>query len=66
MKTVEKRLRDLLGEFQAVASDDAVKSDLELTHTPCGGVVCDVEPGDTLDILVAVASEHQCGGNDES
>ena len=46
------------GDFETVASDDEVKTDLELTCMRCGGVVCDVEAGDDLHTLVGVATDH--------
>lgn len=40
-------------------SDDTAKSDPELVCDDCGEVLCDVEHGDTLAALVAVASQHR-------
>lgn len=54
--STDARLRD----FAAVASDDEVKSDLELTCLRCGVRLCDVEHDDTLAVLVDTALEHQC------
>lgn len=48
----------VLADFEAVRSDDAVKTDLELTCLRCGAHVCDVENGDTLDVLARVAADH--------
>lgn len=45
-------------DFEAVASDDAVKTDLELTCLLCAEVVCDIEHGDRLSILLSVAEDH--------
>jgi hypothetical protein len=47
--------------FEAKQSDDDLKRDLELTCAECGEVVCDIEPGDDLDVLVSVAQGHACG-----
>jgi hypothetical protein len=62
---VDRKLSDLLRDFQAVQSDDIVKSDLELTCLRCGEVVCDVEHEDTLETLVNVALNHRCGESDD-
>ena len=35
-----------LGEFEARQSADDLKTDLELTHEPCGEVLTDVQHGD--------------------
>jgi hypothetical protein len=51
-------LLDALTEFEALRSDDSAKRDLELTHRPCGQVVCDVEPGDELRALAETALAH--------
>lgn len=60
-------LHDSLHRFEARQSDDHVKTDLELTCTECGEIVCDIEHGDTLATLAAVADEHECSdeGEDE-
>lgn len=52
--------RDLT-RFACWASDDVVKRDLELTCSVCRQVLCDVEDGDTLSVLVSVAQGHVCG-----
>jgi hypothetical protein len=44
--------------FEARQSDDDVKRDLELTCRTCHAHLCDIEPGDTLDVLVSVAEIH--------
>ncbi|PNE43377.1 hypothetical protein [Streptomyces noursei] len=44
--------------FTAKASDDAVKTDLELTCDKCNEWVCDIQDGDSLDVLVAMGMEH--------
>lgn len=49
----------VLEQFTARQSDDIVKRDLELIHEPCGALVCDIEPGDNLSVLVATALEHE-------
>lgn len=56
MKT--KTTAEALRNFQARASSDPVKTDLELTCLLCGESVCDIEHEDTLNILVDVAIEH--------
>lgn len=52
-----------LDEYVLTASDDPVKTDLELIHTPCGERLCDAEHEDSLGVLARVASDHICGGN---
>jgi hypothetical protein len=49
-----------LSTFEAQQSDDDLKTELELTHTICGEVLCDIEDGDELAVLVSVAEGHQC------
>jgi len=49
-----------LNQFTAVASNDPVKRDLELTCIVCKERLCDVEDGDTLSCLVMMAEEHVC------
>jgi hypothetical protein len=44
--------------FETRQSDDPVKRDLELIHVECGEHLCDVEPDDTLGILVSLANDH--------
>lgn len=46
--------------FEFVASDDGEKRDPEMRCTLCGEHLCDVEHGDTLDVIVAVADNHVC------
>jgi len=50
----------MLDQFKALASGDPVKTDLELTHIPCGERLCDVEAGDTMTELVSVMADHVC------
>jgi hypothetical protein len=50
-----------MDQFQTLQSDDAVKTDLELTHITCGEHLCDVEDGDTMQELIAVVTGHVCG-----
>lgn len=47
-----------LAGYKAASSGDPAKQVLELVHEPCGAVLCDVEPGDELQVLVAVAIGH--------
>ena len=49
-----------LGNVSCVASDDSVKRELELTCDECGEYLCDVEDGDSIEILSGIATEHQC------
>jgi len=51
-----------LGKFEAAQSADDLKTDLELTCPDCGQVVCDIEAGDSLEILVRTAAGHDCPG----
>jgi len=53
-------LTDSLQRFEALQSTDQVKTDLELTCTECGEVVCDIEAGDNLKVLAEVANDHEC------
>jgi hypothetical protein len=53
-------LTDSLQRFEALQSDDDVKTDLELTCTDCGEVLCDIEAGDNLKVLAEIADEHVC------
>jgi len=58
-------LTDSLHRFDALQSDDEVKTDLELTCTECGTVVCDIEHGDNLKVLASVANDHVCPRDDD-
>ena len=49
-----------LHQFEVKHSDDGAKHDMELHCTRCGEHLCDVEHGDTLDILVGMARDHAC------
>jgi len=49
-----------LEDFVLRASDDPVKTDLELIHRPCGEHLCDAEAGDSLWTLEVVARDHRC------
>lgn len=51
----------VLAGFEPRQSDDGVKSDLELTCTTCGIVLCDVEHGDGMDTLVRMCLDHEHG-----
>lgn len=55
---------EALTRFEARQSDDEVKTDLELTCTDCDEVICDIEPGDSLDVLASTALGHKCGSKD--
>lgn len=55
-----KDLAERLAQFEARASDDAVKTDLELTCTTCGEHLCDIEHGDEMVVLVGVMLDHTC------
>lgn len=46
--------------YETRQSEDELKTDLELTCVDCGTVLCDVEAGDQLDVLLNVAREHHC------
>lgn len=48
-------------QFKTLQSDDDVKTDLELTHIPCGQHLCDVEAGDTMLELTLMMVNHVCG-----
>jgi len=50
----------ILLDFKLVASDDPVKTDLELTCLRCGERLCDAEDDDTLSVLVGMARDHVC------
>lgn len=49
-----------LDRFVVRQSNDPVKADPELTCDACGEHLCDVEPGDTLSVLVLTAHGHDC------
>lgn len=55
---------EVLAGFEVLQSDDPVKTDLELTCSTCREHVCDVEAGDTLDVLAASATDHECKPRD--
>ena len=50
----------VLSQFEARTSDDEVKRDLELTCRSCDEVLCDIEHGDSLDVLVRTVADHSC------
>jgi hypothetical protein len=56
-------ITDSLQRFDACQSDDDLKTDLELTCSECGEVVCDIEPGDNLKVLAEVADAHVCSAD---
>ena len=49
-----------LTDFTAEQSSDPLKDAFELVHGPCGQVLCDIEPGDSLGTLERVARHHAC------
>lgn len=49
-----------LSTFEFRASEDPVKTDLELICTRCGEHLCDAEHGDNLSVLARVAENHAC------
>lgn len=51
----------LLDRIEFRQSEDEVKTDLEMTCSQCTGVICDVEPDDTLGTLVRTANSHLDG-----
>ncbi|WP_396908067.1 hypothetical protein [Mycolicibacterium sp.] len=51
---------ELLSGFTLKVSDDPVKVDLEMICEGCDSHLCDVESGDTLDVLVNMAVSHSC------
>lgn len=51
-----------LENFVCEVSEDSVKSDLELVCRECDAVICDVEAGDSLGLLVRTVSDHLCEG----
>ncbi|MEV3999169.1 hypothetical protein ACFYPK_32720 [Streptomyces halstedii] len=46
-------------DYPMLASDDPVKTDLELTHTRCGERLCDAEADDTLLMLIEMVADHE-------
>lgn len=49
-----------LDNFVCRASSDSVKTDLELTCRKCEEHICDVEDGDSIQVLMDVIENHQC------
>lgn len=49
-----------LDNTTVTAPSDPVKDVHELVHDGCGAVLCDVEPGDTLSVLISTAATHTC------
>lgn len=49
---------ELLEDFELRASEDIVKTDLELVCPFCDGVVCDAESGDSIGLLARTALGH--------
>ena len=58
MSTPPENSISALGQFTALQSSDFVKTDLELTCDDCGQVICDVEDGDNLLVLLRTATAH--------
>ena len=51
---------DELSQFEVRYSEDGAKFDAELWHEPCEQLVCDLEQGDTFDVLARTAATHEC------
>jgi hypothetical protein len=51
---------DALEGFEVQRSSDDVKRDHELTCPSCRKLICDIQDGDTLGVLVRTALAHQC------
>jgi hypothetical protein len=51
--------------FEVRRSSDDVKRDHELPCPACRTLICDIQDGDTLGILVRTALGHRCGDNDD-
>lgn len=47
-----------LGDFEARDEDPATRT-LNLVHPLCRQTVCDIEPGDTLELLAETAARHR-------
>ena len=58
MSTAPEYSINIIDQFSARDSDDIVKSDLELTCDFCDAIVCDIEAGDNLLVLVKTALDH--------
>lgn len=52
-----------LSHFEVRAVDPL--ADHDLVCVDCGRLLCSVEPGDTLEVLVGVAKDHKCGEREE-
>lgn len=64
---LSEELGAMLGGIVLLASDDPVKTDLEVTCRDCRAVLCDAEHNDTLDVLVGVVLDHvlrECPGTE--
>jgi hypothetical protein len=48
-------------QFVTRQAADPIKTDLELTHIPCGEHLCDVEADDDMLVLGLVVATHVCG-----
>lgn len=48
-----------LEDVEVQAPDDAAKSDDELICSRCDSVICDLENGDSLGLLVRTALDHR-------
>lgn len=46
-------------DYPMLASDDPVKTDLELMHTRCRERLCGAEAGDTLLMLIEMVADHE-------
>jgi len=54
----DSELIEVLGGFVVRHPGDDIADYLLLVHEPCGGVVCQVEPGDLLSVLAMTAQAH--------
>jgi len=54
-----------LSRFEVRQSDDLVVRDHDLVCVSCGRLLCTVEPGDTLEVLVGVATDHNCADKED-
>lgn len=55
---ISNALDTFLHQFIVRMSDDPVKADRELYCQKCNTHLCDVQDGDTMDVLVSVTRHH--------